>query len=194
MVWEDLPEVMEIERESFPSPWSLNLYQRELRENSLARYLVAHRVPRSSAKEQGVTATKERLPILGFLGLWLIPGEAHLTTLAVRAEERRRGIAELLLLSAIELAWGEGAERITLEVRASNTAALALYQKFAFLKVGFRPYYYEDREDALLLTSPPLNSPHYRARLAELKASHSERRSAQKASPLAGSSGASVGG
>ena len=89
--------------------------------------------------------------------------EAHISTLAVRATHRRQGLGELLLISLFDEACRLGAARATLEVRVSNLAAQALYAKYSFQQVGRRKAYYSDnREDALILTTPEFSSPAYK--------------------------------
>ena len=138
----DLPQVIEIERASFPSSWSFTFFEQELRYN-LAHYFVACR-----GEE-----------ILGYLGLRILAGEAHLTTIAVKESERRRGVGESLLTWAIEFARQMGASLLTLEVRASNLPARSLYRKYGFVEVGIRRrYYVETGEDALLMSLEDLSS------------------------------------
>ena len=76
--------------------------------------------------------------ILGYGGFWLMHDEAHISTLAVRAESRRRGLGELMLVVLIKEAHRLRAFRVTLEVRVSNAAAQALYAKYGFEQVGRR--------------------------------------------------------
>ncbi|NIO70738.1 MAG: ribosomal protein S18-alanine N-acetyltransferase [Anaerolineae bacterium] len=176
----DVAEVMEIERLSFPSPWSARAYRYELQENNLSHYLVA-RPQRPLARKEpgfwarvqrslGVTASPE-VNILGYGGFWLMAGEAHISTIAVRPEWRRRGIGELLLVAMLELAVELGGDLATLEVRVSNVAAQSLYQKYGFAKVGLRPHYYRDRgEDALIMTTKRLTSAAFQSGFQRLKA------------------------
>ena len=85
--------------------------------------------------------------------------EAHISTLAVRAEYRRQGLGEVMLVVLLEEARRLDALRVTLEVRVSNVAAQSLYAKYGFEQVGRRKAYYNDnREDALILTTPELAS------------------------------------
>jgi ribosomal-protein-alanine N-acetyltransferase len=93
--------------------------------------------------------------------------DAHVTTFGVHPDWRRQGIGRQLLLSVSELSVAIGARRMTLEVRASNEAAQALYHAFGFEIAGRRPHYYtDDGEDALVMTTPPLREPAMRAILA----------------------------
>ena len=184
----DIPCVAEIERTSFPLSWPPTAYQRELERGDLARYTVA--VERISAATAPSTAGGGRLArllasrhrqragapaasnerIMGFLGLWFIVDEAHIVTVAVREDSRRRGLGELLVAEAIDAAAERLATLLTLEVRVSNTGAQALYQKYGFARVGIRKRYYTDNgEDALIMTTPSLTDPAYRELLDQLR-------------------------
>ncbi len=185
----DVAEVMEIERLSFPSPWSARAYRYELQENNLSHYLVARSQRPLTQKEPGFGdgPRRERLierlrrslgmtappgvNILGYGGFWLMAGEAHISTIAVRPEWRRHGIGELLLVAMLELAVELGGDLATLEVRVSNVAAQSLYQKYGFAKMGLRPHYYSDRgEDALIMTTKHLTSAAFQSAFQRLKA------------------------
>ena len=97
--------------------------------------------------------------ILGFVGLWFMVGEAHITAIAVEEASRGRGMGELLLIGSIELAMSHGAKQVSLEARVSNHVAQSLYEKYGFQKVGIRKAYYTDnREDAAIMTTRPINT------------------------------------
>ncbi len=114
--------------------------------------------------------------IVGVIGVWMMPDEAHIVTIATRESHRRHGIGEMLLQEAIELARDKAQSLVTLEVRVSNEAAIALYRQYGFEEVGLRPRYYSDnREDAYILTATGLTSDDYGARLAALRAGHRRR-------------------
>jgi ribosomal-protein-alanine N-acetyltransferase len=155
------------------------VYQRELK-NKAARYIAAveplDEDETHAAVEQdpgmrrfvrrlfgGLPARDEpRERVLGLIGLWLVIGEAHVVTIAVRPDCRRQGIGELLLLAAIETALEEHQDEMTLEYRISNHEARALYEKYGFRQVGVRAKYYSDtQEDAVLMTTPSLRSAAY---------------------------------
>ena len=187
---EDIPQVMDLERESFPTMWPQTVYQRELK-NKLARYLVACE-PRERAQAEppavssgfrgllrrlvGAPATATRDRIVGMVGLWCMVGEGHIVTIAVRSSCRRQGIGELLVVSVLEAAIDAGQEEVTLEYRVSNLAARALYEKYGFRQVGVRVRYYSDnQEDAVLMTTPPLRSPAFRRLLAQRIAEQRQR-------------------
>ena len=139
----DLPQVMAIDARAFATPWSAASYHYELAENRAAHFL-AGVMPAAGLERQ----------VLGYAGYWLIVDEAHIGTLAVHPAWRRCGLGEKLLTALLRQARELGALSATLEVRASNRAALTLYGKHGFAEVGRRKHYYHDNgEDALLLTA-----------------------------------------
>jgi ribosomal-protein-alanine N-acetyltransferase len=169
-----VPAIMEIERESFSLPWPEGSYRYELRHNELAHYYVLR--PRSAGPSMVPMPIWQRLwqaiwrrppadtgLVLGYGGFWLMYDEAHISTLAIRMTWRRRGLGELLLVTLLDEARRLGSSRATLEVRVSNVAAQNLYAKYGFEQVGRRKGYYADnREDALILTTPEFASFTYR--------------------------------
>ena len=151
----DLPAVQLIERASFTTPWPPQAYRQELEGNRLAAYLV------------GTIGEV----VVAYGGIWLMVDEAHVTTFAVHPRYRRRRIGERLLISLMDLSLDRQAREATLEVRLSNLAARRLYEKYGFRPVGIRPRYYSDnQEDALIMTTEPLESPAMRQRVARLRA------------------------
>jgi ribosomal-protein-alanine N-acetyltransferase len=179
----DLGDVLNIEHVSFPSPWSSRAYEYELRYNDMAHYFVAcaNGVAPNGAGGGSVLARLKRLlspaptngsapTMVGYVGYWLMAGEAHISTIAVRPELRGRSYGELLLAYALEDAANRRAHVATLEVRVSNTPAQQLYFKYGFDKVGMRKQYYSDNnEDAFIMTTPPLNSAEYQQKLERLE-------------------------
>ena len=154
MTLDDLAAVARIERASFSVPWPDDAYRSELRTNRLASYLV-------------VRISDE---IVAYGGIWLMVDEAHITTFAVHPAWRRQGIGERLLLALLDVAIDRRAREATLEVRLSNLAARRLYEKYGFRPAGLRPRYYsDDGEDALIMTTEPLDGPAMRGRLARLR-------------------------
>ncbi|MGD8404143.1 MAG: ribosomal protein S18-alanine N-acetyltransferase [Anaerolineales bacterium] len=134
---EDVPAAHEIDQLSFTLPWPERSLRFEVSDNPAARCWVAEQDGR----------------VVGMLILWMILDEAHIATLSTHPEFRRQGIAEGLLIAALEKAYAEGAQSALLEVRAGNRAAQALYQKYGFEAVGRRERYYKDNnEDAVLMT------------------------------------------
>ncbi len=139
----DLPRILEIERLSFPAPWSLASFQRELT-LQFSRVIVA-------ISENGSGKTARDGPILGFLCRWLIADECHVLNVAVHPESRRLGIGALLINASVCEAKAEGAQLVTLEVRRSNLAARQLYRKFDFEERRLRRHYYGPGEDAIIM-------------------------------------------
>lgn len=136
MTLDDLDEVLEIERASFQTPWSRGAFRYELTQNRVARSLVA-RLGRQLA---------------GYLCLWEIGHEIHITNLAVHPTRRRRGVARALLGYVLEGARRDGVELLFLEVRPTNVEALTLYESLGFRVIGRRKgYYFDTGEDALVM-------------------------------------------
>jgi [ribosomal protein S18]-alanine N-acetyltransferase len=152
---DQLAEVQAIEKASFTSPWPPHAYRSELETNRLAHYLVV--------EVQG--------RVIAYGGIWLMVDEAHVTTFAVHPLWRRRHIGDQLLLALLDHAVARHAHEATLEVRLSNLAARKLYEKFGFRPVGLRPRYYsDDGEDALIMTTEPLDAPAMRERVGAIRA------------------------
>jgi ribosomal-protein-alanine N-acetyltransferase len=115
--------------------------------------------------------------LVGFVGVLFLADEAHITGIGVRTSHRGLGIGELLLIGAIELADQRSSNVVTLEVRASNYVAQSLYRKYLFEDAGIRKgYYVDNNEDALIMTSPVIQSSEYRCRFLDLVRHHSEQR------------------
>ena len=137
MTADHLDEVAELERICFPDPWSRNMLAEEL-DNALSAFLVA-------LDDTGRVA--------GYAGLQVVLDEGTITNIAVRPEYRRQGVAHQLLEVFMNFARGNRLAFLTLEVRASNYGAIALYGELGFRSVGRRKNYYEHpREDALIMT------------------------------------------
>lgn len=149
----DIPRVMAIEREVFPSPWPAHAYRYELTQNTLSHCYVLEMEDE----------------LVGYGCMWLVVDEAHVSTLAVAPSQRGRGLGELVLLALLREAIALEALTATLEVRVSNQTAQALYAKYGFEVVGWRKRYYVDnQEDALIMTVDPLDEA-YQGRLAALQ-------------------------
>jgi [ribosomal protein S18]-alanine N-acetyltransferase len=136
---EDLPEILAIERESFPSPWTQGMFTKEL-ESAHSMCLC-------------VRIEFENRSVVGaYIIFWLVAGEAHLHNLAVKKEYRKNGLAFGLMETMKNIAVQNGIAAQTLEVRESNTEAIKLYRKCGFVVKGVRPLYYIDtKEDALIM-------------------------------------------
>ncbi|MFY9213467.1 MAG: ribosomal protein S18-alanine N-acetyltransferase [Tissierellaceae bacterium] len=133
---DDVDQIAEIEKECFATPWPREAFLTEIRENKLARYIVA--------EVDGKLA--------GYGGMWLIINEAHITNIAVKKEYRGLGIGNRIVESLIYYCTAHNIERMTLEVRKSNIVAQNLYKKYGFVEYGIRPRYYADNnEDAVIM-------------------------------------------
>ena len=132
---EHVAQVAELEKLCFSAPWSENAVRGELT-NPLSLWLVA---------VDGDT-------VAGYIGSQSVIGEADMMNVAVSPSYRRQGIAEMLVVSLVEKLTAQEVSSLTLEVRASNEPAIALYEKLSFVQVGRRPNYYtKPKEDALIL-------------------------------------------
>jgi ribosomal-protein-alanine N-acetyltransferase len=133
----DIDAVAALEAESFTNPWPREQLVWELRNSDVTRIFIMR-------DDRGV--------IVSFCLCWVIFDELHINTLAVAPEFRRRGIATRLMRRVLAETANEGARKATLEVRASNQAALALYERLGFRVTATRPAYYSNPdEDALIL-------------------------------------------
>ena len=134
-----LDELYRIETVCFRSPWEQDAIKKDFSENVCARYFAAM---------DGET-------MIGYGCLWLMMEEAHVMSLAVLPEWRRRGAGEAIMRRIRECARENGAQYMELECRRSNEGAQALYHKLGFLRVGCKKQYYEDtNEDAILYYMP----------------------------------------
>jgi ribosomal-protein-alanine N-acetyltransferase len=191
MTMSDVPRVVEIERQAYPSTWPSSAYRKELQDNRWAHYIVvrdkriaeerivgAHETERTRKSRlfplsllSNRPVAQELASIVGFAGLWLMVDEAHVTTIALHPDYRGRGLGELLLVSLIDISYDIGAKWVTLEVRISNYTAQNLYRKYGFREAGLRHRYYSDnQEDALIMWTEEINSLPYKRKFLELKA------------------------
>lgn len=147
MTLEDIPAVHTLDTQCYALVWPESSYRFDLTHNPNARLYVAVS-PSSAGGEE----------LIGLIGMWLVVDEAHIGTVAVHPEWRRKGIARRLMEHALREADVQGMVLAHLEVRRGNLPALELYRSFGFEQVGERPHYYEDNgEDALLLTLKDLH-------------------------------------
>lgn len=191
MTEDDIPEVQQIEYQSFTTPWSANTYKREIRNTASCRYMVARSSPTPPSPRSNATLPPRRsgilnqiaalffpptydstysCPIIGYGGLWLVVDDAHITTIAVDPVFRGFGVGELLLNGLIDAAYELQAKMLTLEVRVTNVAAQQLYIKYGFHPAGTRPRYYTDNgEDALIMWTEAIDTPEYQSQLSDLR-------------------------
>ena len=133
----EINDVMEIEKRAYGEHhWSKDSFYNEL-SNDLAHYY---------------SAFDENNNLAGYAGTWLIIDEAHITTIAIKPEMKRKKIGETLLQKIINLCYENGIKYITLEVRESNIPAIRLYEKYGFKSLGIRKGYYQNNnENALVM-------------------------------------------
>jgi ribosomal-protein-alanine N-acetyltransferase len=130
-----IPDIHEIEKLSFATPWSADAIEREFSDD-LAHYIVA--------LSGGA--------VVGYCGYWSIVGEAHITNVAVHPSHRRRHIGAGLMRSMIRDLISCGVYHATLEVREDNFPAIALYEQFGFVASGMRKNYYQkERKNAIIM-------------------------------------------
>jgi ribosomal-protein-alanine N-acetyltransferase len=149
---EDLSRVARLETDVYPQPWSLRVFQDELRARNRS-YLVVE---------------DDRGGLLGYGGLLVADADAHITTVAVDPSVRRRRLGTRLVLALVDEALNIGAEHLTLEVRMSNAAAQRLYATFGFAPVGLRKNYYQN-EDALVMWAIDIRTEEYRERIEAIR-------------------------
>jgi ribosomal-protein-alanine N-acetyltransferase len=131
----DLPEVMVIEQSSFASPWNMAFFRHELYNTVAFFYII----------EVGVK-------LVGYIIFWIFKDEAHIANLAIHPDYRQKGYGEYLFKWSLEFARHKRVATVTLEVNEKNLAARNLYQKYGFEMVGKREKYYDNSDDALILT------------------------------------------
>lgn len=130
----DINRIMEIEKRSFPYPWSKKSYL-GMSMMRTTRFLVA----------------KDESKILGFVLYQLLEDEIEIHSIAVDPDSRRRGVSRKMFNFILDEAREKGIKQIFLQVRRSNESARSLYKKFGFRIIGTRPNHYEDGEDALVM-------------------------------------------
>ncbi len=195
----DSRQLVEVERDAFPTLWPPTSFKRELN-NKLAIYLTAVALEDVSEPDE-VEAEEPAAPgflarlltvlrglfpvgpeasngdyLLGYIGLWQVVDDAHVVSIGVRTPFRRHGVGEALLIRAIETAMGWGSRYVTLEVRVSNRGAQSLYDKYGFKRAGVRKrYYLDNNEDAYIMTTDSILSEEYKETFARLKRLHAQR-------------------
>ena len=139
MVLSDIEEIAEIEKKCFNDAWSSESIRNDFLNNDLSVYYVDARDGK----------------IAGYIFFWITFDSATVVNIAVEESYRRKGIAQDLLNRCVEKCEEEGCEYLTLEVRVSNSAAIAFYEKNGFMKVNVKKGYYTDNyEDALYMVKP----------------------------------------
>jgi ribosomal-protein-alanine N-acetyltransferase len=183
---ENIPAIVDLDQRALGGLWSAKTYLRELQSpNSCLRILSKpleniEDLPGEPSKDsmdamamgpgsvgteikhQGMSGT-----IIGVGCYWEIVDEAHITVLAIDPCYHRRGLGQWLLINLLENACQRELLRATLEVRASNSRAISLYESFGFQALGNRRAYYPDGEDALILWQNSLKTANFRTELTQ---------------------------
>ncbi len=136
MQQKDLEQVMAIENEAFPDPWSESFFKQELRKRKTYTHLYIARLNNE---------------VIGYIVFYIFRCEGHILNIAVASEYRRCGVAKYLLASALEIVRKNAGEEVFLEVSVNNTAARGLYRQFGFEVYGIRKRYYSNGDDAYVL-------------------------------------------
>lgn len=135
MTSKNIDGVFEVEKNCFEHHWSKDAFAKELK-NDVARYLVA--------KLDG--------KVVGYVGIWFVMDEGHITNVAVHSDYRGKKIGDELVKSLVNLCKENNIVSMTLEVRVSNVVAQNLYKKYGFKLSGIRKEYYSDnKEDAMIM-------------------------------------------
>jgi ribosomal-protein-alanine N-acetyltransferase len=151
----DLDAVLALEREIFPTPWTQEIFEYEMRRKEQALYLVA--------EVRGKT--------VGYLGAQMLDDEIHLTNMAIAPGLRRRGLGTALLLECLHRGIDKRARWMTLEVRENNREARVFYRRFGFRDMGLRKGYYIDSgEDAVIMASRDLQGSYLQELVAGIEA------------------------
>ncbi|MBQ1793900.1 MAG: ribosomal protein S18-alanine N-acetyltransferase [Peptostreptococcaceae bacterium] len=137
MTIDDVDGVFEVEKNCFEHYWSKGEFEKEMK-NDVARYLVAD----IDGK------------IVGYVGIWFVAGEGHITNVAVHSDYRGQKIGDILIKHLVKMCEDNNIFAMTLEVRVSNIVAQNLYKKYGFKLAGIRKEYYSDnKEDAMIMWS-----------------------------------------
>ena len=194
---DDIPQVIEIEKEAFTPGWVGTPFRRELN-SRYTRFLVAYHLDQATSGDirrgydppidgpadaslwgrmvsgvrsaLGIGRDPDTDDLAGYVGIWLQGDQAHITEIAVREELRGNGIGELLIIATLRVAYEQALDEVTLEARVSNFVAQRLYDKYGFNEAGIRRNYYADnREDAVIMTTDPIHTAAYRQKFATLQ-------------------------
>ena len=136
MTLEHLEQIKENLKEDFDEFWNENVLKSEL-ENPASTYIVA---------------IDEQNNVIGYSGIWQPIDEAHITNIVTKKDKRNNKVATNMLEELIKIATQRNLKDITLEVNINNIPAINLYQKYHFKKVGLRKKYYNNTDDAIIMT------------------------------------------
>ena len=135
---EHIAQIEDSFQQDFDRFWNVNVLKTEI-QNPASLY---------------IAALNSKYEVVGFAGIWQPLDEAHITNIVTKTTERNQGIAKKMLKELIKIAKDQNAKDITLEVNVNNNIAIILYQEFQFKKVGLRKKYYNNVDDAIIMTLP----------------------------------------
>ncbi|RKQ28325.1 ribosomal protein S18-alanine N-acetyltransferase [Oceanobacillus halophilus] len=136
MELKDVNQVMEVEKASFTTPWTTDVFYQEIVDNAHAHYYVLE--------------VNEK--IVGYVGMWIVIDDAQITNIAIMPDYRGCKLGEKLFGFVMQMLTNIGVKRLSLEVRVSNIVAQKLYRKFGLVPGGIRKNYYTDSgEDAMVM-------------------------------------------
>lgn len=131
---DDISAIVEIEKNLYPDPWSVKMFERELQ-----------------LEFSNFFAAIEDHEIIGYVCFWRVSDEVQITNITVKEKFRRKGFGSKLMKYIIDISYAMKIKKMFLEVRASNYPALSLYEKFRFKKIGVRKKYYSNSDDAVVM-------------------------------------------
>jgi len=132
----DVDQVVEVEKASFATTWTIDVFYQEIADNEYAHYYVME----ADGK------------IIGYVGTWVVFEDAQITNIAIKPEYRGKKLGQKLFQFTIQQVIKLGATRLSLEVRETNIIAQRLYRKFGLVPAGIRKNYYtDDNEDAIVM-------------------------------------------
>jgi [ribosomal protein S18]-alanine N-acetyltransferase len=151
LVLEEIPEIVEIEKESHLEPWSSQSFVNEIGRLH-SHSFVARIAEAKDNEESGSGRLPGPAPIVGYICFWCVADEVQILNVTVRRDFRQRGIGRALLNHALQIGRERKARVAVLEVRQSNIAAQVLYESFGFVQAGLRPGYYDVvKESAVIM-------------------------------------------
>ncbi|MBR1565173.1 MAG: ribosomal protein S18-alanine N-acetyltransferase [Oscillospiraceae bacterium] len=134
---EHIPQLENLERQCFSRPWTAEQLRSQLKDS----------------QHESIAAIASDGEVLGYVGMMYVLDEGYISNVAVSPAYRRQGIGDALITHLCAICEALGLSFVTLEVRAGNAPAIALYEKHGFQRVGLRKNYYEHlHEDAILMT------------------------------------------
>ncbi|MDO8734125.1 MAG: ribosomal protein S18-alanine N-acetyltransferase [Elusimicrobiota bacterium] len=131
---DDISTIIKIEKNSYPNPWSVKMFERELQ-----------------LEFSNFFAAIQDHEIAGYICFWTVSDEGQITNITVKEKFRRKGLGSGLMKYIMDISYAMKIKKMFLEVRANNYPAFKLYEKFGFKKIGVRKKYYSNSDDAVVM-------------------------------------------